>query len=285
MTYILRRRKLGRTSCREITRLSKTGIRLFRNDDRHLPNDPNELCIRWGCTSEVASKTVLNRSQAIHQAADKAGYRRLLSPKNLCPKTYFTREELPDLNGEHDHSLIFRPRNHHQGRHLYVVERPEEVDGAIRKCGPGWYASEYINKVAEYRVFIVSGRCVAVAQKTPANPQAVAWNVAQGGRFDNVKWDEWPLKAVKVSIEAFNLSGLDFGGVDIMVDAKGGVFVLEINSAPSLTSPYRQECMAKAFDYISVHGKNMIPLTDDRGGYKKFIHPAICADAIMRPAD
>ena len=116
---------------------------------------------------------------------------------------------------------------------------------------------------------------------TPGNPEDVAWNVARGGRFDNVPWDQWPLKAVRVSIEAFSLSSLDFGGVDIMVDADGNCFVLEINSAPSLTSPYRQQCMAKAFNYILNGTKERIPLSDRRGGYKKFIHPAICNEAII----
>jgi glutathione synthase/RimK-type ligase-like ATP-grasp enzyme len=127
----------------------------------------------------------------------------------------------------------------------------------------------------------VQGRAVAVAQKTPSNPDDVAWNVAQGGRFDNVPWDSWPLQAVRKSIEAFNLSELDFGGVDVMVDAEGKAYIIEINSAPSLTSPYRQECMAKAFDYISEHGKERIPLVEERGGYRKFIHPAVCERAVL----
>jgi len=66
-----------------------------------------------------------------------------------------------------------------------------------------------------------------------------------------------------------------------MVDKDGNCFVVEINSAPSLTSPYRQECMAKAFDYIVEHGKKRMPLVEERGGYSKFIHPAICAKAKM----
>jgi glutathione synthase/RimK-type ligase-like ATP-grasp enzyme len=135
--------------------------------------------------------------------------------------------------------------------------------------------------VAEYRVFVVSGRAVAVAKKTPGNPQDVAWNVARGGRFDNVDWGDWPLKAVKTSIEAFNLSALDFGGVDVMVDGDGNCYVLEINSAPSLTSPYRQECMAKGLHYALTRGKERIPLVAERGGWRKFAHPAISDQALI----
>jgi glutathione synthase/RimK-type ligase-like ATP-grasp enzyme len=143
------------------------------------------------------------------------------------------------------------------------------------------YISELINKVAEYRVAFVSGRVCWVANKTPGDPSSVAWNVAQGGRFDNVRWGEWPLRVVRVAREAFMLSGLDFGGVDVMTDADGQAYVLEINSAPSQTSPYRQECMAKCFDYIVTNGKGDLPITTERGGFRKFIHPALTNEAIM----
>ena len=134
--------------------------------------------------------------------------------------------------------------------------------------------------MAEYRVAVVQGRAAWVARKTPGNPEDVAWNVARGGRFDNVRWDEWPLKVVKIAIQAFNLTELDFGGVDVMVDREGECYVLEINSAPSLTSPYRQRCMAKCFDYMVEHPER-ISVPEQRGGYRKFIHPALRDNAIV----
>jgi glutathione synthase/RimK-type ligase-like ATP-grasp enzyme len=181
-----------------------------------------------------------------------------------------------------DKTFVFRPRVHSRGRHFYVAKGRQECEDAIAKCGEGWYASPLIDKAAEYRVFVVQGRAVCVAEKTPGNPDDLAWNVAKGGRFDNVRWDDWPLKVVRYAIEAFNLSDLDFGGVDVMVAKDGGVFVIEINSAPSLTSEYRQGCFAKAFDYIIDNGKEPIPLIEERGGYLKFIHPAVCERAKLR---
>ena len=280
MTYILRRRKLGLTSCREMSKFSKTGITFVRND-KPLPQDPNELCIRWGCTSNVPQKRVLNKAKAIHLVADKTRFRGLLDDEELCPQTWDnTHAWIRDF--EEGTTYILRPSVHHQGRNFHVIMSIDEgiqwAQHYLNK-GKGYYISPFIDKVAEYRVFVVSGRVACVAQKTPANPKDYAWNVAKGGRFDNVRWDDWPLKAVRVSVEAFKLSGLDFGGVDIMVDRDGGVHVLEINSAPSLTSPYRQECMAKCFDYIVQHGKEHIPLITERGGYLKFIHPAITPKA------
>jgi glutathione synthase/RimK-type ligase-like ATP-grasp enzyme len=237
---------------------------------------------RWGTTSNVDCNNVVNTAEAIHRVNDKTGFRQTLMQHHaagndlLCPWTYTIHD------GPHvEYPVIVRPASHAQGRHVYLCNNWDELQTAASRCGPGWYASTYINKVAEYRVTFVQGRVVWVAQKTPADPNAIAWNVARGGRFDNVRWDEWPLRSIKVAREAFMLSGLDFGAVDVMVDAEGKPYVLEINSAPSQTSPYRQECMAKAFDWIVRNGKQPIPIIAERGGYKKFIHPALTPDAQM----
>lgn len=282
MALIVRRRRLGRTSCHGIANKMQHQSVVWRTDQLYnAPPGRVDYVFRWGCSANLPERgaTVINTARAIHQVNYKLGFRRVLEEAELCPATIF------DLNSPSPGwPCIIRPSNHAQGRHLYLCNNRDEFMRAVFNCtdhGLGWYASELINKVAEYRVFVAQGRAVCVAQKTPGNPEDVAWNVARGGRFDNVRWDSWPLKAVKYAIKAFNLSELDFGGVDVMVDGEGNCYVLEINSAPSLTSEYRQTCMAKVFDYIIDNGRDRIPLIEERGGYRKFIHPAITDRAIV----
>lgn len=292
MTVVmLRRQKLGRTSCKEIVRMSNKIDAVIRND-KPFPDDTT-MVIRWGTTSNVPCRDVVNTAEAIHRVGDKAGFRRVLMDnfynekgglgEPLCPNTYFELhyDNLMQEQYRAEYPLVVRPQTHSQGRNVHLVRTAAEMALAVEACEAGWYASPFIDKVSEYRVTFVQGRVCWVAKKTPGNPQDVAWNVARGGRFDNVRWDEWPLKAVKISREAFLLSGLDFGAVDVMLDADGRPYVIEINSAPSQTSPYRQECMSKCFDYLIEHGKAAIPVTEERGGYKKFIHPALTPDAIL----
>ena len=281
MAYIIRRRKLGRTSCRKIREYSTTGIKSRRSDGIRRPID-SDYIFRWGCTEAVGDGIVVNTAEAIHRVNDKRGFRQLLSQNELSGPVYTSADISVEEDIDYAYPVVVRPPTHHQGRNLYVANNERELAAAVGRCGPNWYASPFVNKVAEYRIFVVQGRCVCVAKKTPANPGDVAWNVARGGRFDNVNWDDWPLKAVRMGIEAFNLSGLDFGGVDVMVDAEGSCFVLEINSAPSLTSPYRQQCFAKAFDYMVRHGKDKIPLKPEKGDWKKFIHPAIVEHRVVQ---
>jgi glutathione synthase/RimK-type ligase-like ATP-grasp enzyme len=280
---ILRRRKLGLGSCRGIKQFSQQGIDFVRNDK---PIPQAQYVFRWGCTSNIPiNTTVVNTAEAIHLVSDKAKFRMLTADAGLAPKTWLSPDDWSDDTAlVINRKAIVRRATHHQGRFLDLVDNYRDMVEVCHKYGEGnYYISEYIPKVAEYRVFLSQERVVWVAKKTPADANAVAWNVAQGGRFDNVRWDEWPLRVLRVAREAFLLSKLDFGGVDVMVDEAGKVYVLEINSAPSQTSPYRQECTAKAFDYIIEHNsKAAIPVVEQKGGYLKFIHPAICNNAMMR---
>lgn len=277
---ILRRRKLGRTSCREIAVASETGIRTIRNDKVGTDTfDGQNFIVRWGCTSDVPQGIpIINKAASIHKVNDKLEFRKVLDEHELCPTTWYNVDDL----SSNELPVIVRKHTHAQGRHLHVCTSMEQVRTAANLYGQGrYYISEYINKVAELRVFVVQGRVACVANKIPADPDAVAWNVAKGGSFENVKWDNWNMRAVRYAVEAFNLSGLDFGGVDVMIDGDNNCYVLEINSAPSLTSPYRQSCMAKCFDYINTHGRDHIPMIKEKGGYRKYIHPAITDRAIL----
>lgn len=299
--YILRRRSLGRTSAREIARNSEEGILVYRDDGKIYNHDTNRYIpvgglpetdgyvFRWGCTSPVpGNPKIINKVSAIHQVNDKRLFRLTLSEANLAPESWITRNDFPHTNDEDFEAdgrrFIVRRGYHAQGRNLHVCNTYEEVMRACniyRDRDQPYYISELIDKVAEYRVCVAFGRVVWVANKYVPNPSQVAWNVAQGGSFSNVPWNNWPLKVVKTACAAFFLSDLDFGGVDVMVDAQGKCYVLEINSAMSLTSPYRQQCTAKVFDYVIRNGKEHIPMVSSLGDWKKFIHPALSPEASM----
>ncbi len=280
MAILLRRRKLGRGSCHGIRRHSRHNMVVCRNDVRNRRGYPagHDTIIRWGCTDHVPDHfNIIQPARAIHQVNNKLTFRRQLldEGENLAPRTWFNSGDAGVT-----YPCIVRPDHHAQGRQLHLCNNVQELR---RACGryERYYISELIDKVSEYRMFVVQGRVAAVAQKTPGNPNDIAWNVARGGRFDNVRFDNWPLQPVRKAVEAFNISGLDFGGVDMMTGRDGVSYVIEINSAPSLPlmstgePTYRQTAMARCFDYMLDHGKDRIPLVDRRGGYRKFIHPAV----------
>ena len=272
---ILRRRKLGRTSCREIAAAMKSEIAVVRND-AHVP--AADFVFRWGTTSNVPKtpgQKVLNSAEAIHWCADKKASRLAMQDAGIpVPQTWpaakFNFEGDDDDGGE----FVLRRARHAQGKDLWHGDAAKICRDREKNSAHDGYVSRLIDKVAEYRVFVCQGRVVWVAQKKPGNPGQVAWNVAQGGEFSNVRWGEWHMPSCRAAILAALLSKTDFCGVDVMVDADGNPYVLEVNSAPSQTSPYRQQCVAKAFDYIIKNGNEVIPCEK----FKKWsdvAHPAI----------
>ena len=272
MLVFLRRRGLGLTSTREIVRnINDMGgeARVVRNDSLDSISD-EDVVVRWGCTSTLPfnNVTVINSARAIHNCNDKAGARVAMQERGVpVPSTYVDLTDVRCLPG----TFVARPSTHSQGRNM-VVGSSQQVINAVCNWGGG-YISEYIPKVREVRVFVVQGRVVWVAEKTPADPTAHAWNVAQGGRFDNVRWSDWPIDACVAAIRAALTLGADFAGVDVMLDADGKPYVLEANSAPSQTSPYRQECSAKAFKWMYDNDKDRLPY--HVGTWKDLIHPAL----------
>lgn len=275
---LLRRRKLGRGSTNGIKDAMENEAQVVRNwRTGDWPREPPAYIFRWGCTSNVPYEegyTIVNSARSIHWCSDKKQGRLDMQSAGVpVPETWTIPEFLEE--DRCDGMYVVRPARHAQGRELLTVDRDEMFGGILPPQYEDGYISEFIDKVAEYRVMVVQGRAVWVAHKTPGNPEDVAWNVAAGGRFDNVRWGNWPLFVVKAALQAAVVSGTDFCGVDVMVDAAGNPYVLEVNSAPSQTSPYRQQCVAKAFDYIVTNGKEHFPNVERVENWRDVIHPAV----------
>src|SRR5579862_3821101 len=110
MNYLVRRRRLGKTSCEKIAEYSTTGLGVFRND-AELPE--GDLVFRWGCTSNLPTRNVVNTAQAIHLVSDKMRFRKILDEAELCPKTWTEIDQV-------QFPCVVRPQVHHQGRNLFV---------------------------------------------------------------------------------------------------------------------------------------------------------------------
>ena len=278
MNVILRRQRLGATSTNAICNLLPDEFTVVRNDQlEYVPMENCATVFRWGCTSNILLNheiKVINSAMAIHRVNNKRDFRMELQEKypEIVPKTWLTHNNVT-------FPCIVRPWTHSRGKRLDICNNEIGLLYHLAEYDTDFYISELIEKKAEYRVFMVQGKVIAVAEKTPGNPTDIAWNVAQGGRFDNVRWSNWPINVLEVARLAFEESKLHFGGVDVMVDQDDKAYVIEINSAPSLTSPYRQQCMAKAFKFmVDVTDDLLLPLNETRRGYGKFIHPCIERD-------
>lgn len=272
MNILLRRARKDKTTCEGIANVSSQGLRSHRVDRRL--REPVDMLFRWGCIVPLPSKVDVNSAEAIHWCNDKRQSRLDMQREGVSVPETWTEEEFVEEHRE-DEMYVVRPRTHTQGRNLQLMDNDAIMAYGLTGVYAGGYISRLISKVAEYRVMVVCGRVAWVASKTPGNPEDIAWNVDQGGRFDNVRWGEWPMAVVKEALKAMAVGDVDFGGVDVMVTAGGKAYVLEINSAPSHESEYRTLCTAKCFDYIINNGREHLPEPERFRSWKNVIHPAL----------
>lgn len=285
--YILRRRGVGE-KIGAMEEFSEKGLKVVRSD-KTLPQNPDYV-FRWGTTATIpmADQTVVvNPASAIHWAYDKRSSRKQMADLGLSMRTWIDFADLLTSmeNGETPPSsscLIVRPEHHIRSLDLNVCHSITETYKSTKKYDR-YYISEYIKKDAEWRVFVVQGRVVAVVQKIPVDPNEVSWGCVEEGQFRYVPWNEWPLFVTQKAVQAFLLSGLDFGAVDVISRSTGlpdpVAYVLEINTAPELT-PYYMKTFVKCFDYIIENGKNQLPITNNQT-WKHFIHPAVSDMAVV----
>lgn len=282
--HIMRRRGLGMQSCKGLS-LSLTEMETTTSFGTGMTGTPDWL-IRWGTrarTQGIPLDKQINKSSAIGLCSNKLEMRKVLVEcGGLTMETLFNVTTM--LPTQAETKYVLRPARHAQGKNLFVLQG-DSLGGMISSkpdlFADGWYATKYVEKVAEYRVFVVSGRVVAVAEKTPDDPDAVAWNMSQGATVGNVRWGDWNLNVCDVAIKAHNLSGLDFSGVDVIIDDEGKAYVLELNSAPTImmksdgTHSYRHECLAKGIKYIIDNDFPVLEVPEDISNWRDVIHPAI----------
>lgn len=310
MLVIQRRKHLGRSSALGLkTELEQLGIRtevVVLNTGTPQPDVSGYThLLRWGSTASLTDTMphlpdrVYNKSDYISLVNNKSRFLLMLQQERLDISPHCVI--LPPVNDQHLMSFgsyieqlprqeyILRPHKHAQGRHTYKFTDLDSLKDILRRkpktFREGGYIRPFIDKVKEMRVYVVNGKVAVVANKTPADPNAIAWNVAQGGRFDNLRWGDWHLGACEVAIKAWSKTGLDITGVDVMIDRDDRAWFIEANSAPSLpfnsdgSTTVRHKAIAKAIAYRYNGGDyDLSGMGEQYEGWRRYIHPAVWAN-------
>lgn len=94
---------------------------------------------------------------------------------------------------------------------------------------------EFLDKKHEYRVLVLGKKVGVYEEKISDNVNEFRNNVALGARevfFDKA---EIPNEIRDISIKSAESLNLQIAGVDIVVDKKGDIYILEVNRGPGLT--------------------------------------------------
>lgn len=273
MSYILRRKGYGEGLV-DVALFSKTGLTLETAETQ--PRDA-EYVFRWGCTANVYARHVVNDAKAIHKVYDKIGFRMEMNANVLCPRTWCSLAEF--IDDDYIHAVLIRKNNHSRSEDMYTPQSRKEIIEVCEKLGRGnYYISEIIQKTHEYRVMFVQGRVIGVIEKIPRDKRELSWGCVDSGDYKYINWEDWPLDMIEVAMKAADLSGLDFGAIDVISD-KDRHYVLEINSACWL-SPYFCKIFVEAFDYIVKNGHKKLSRYPEKG-YRGYIHPSRPANGVV----
>ena len=233
-------------------------------EDSYRPQTGDRTVVRWDCYKNLPSVNAndINPADAVQRVRNKRESRRVLA--ELAPQTWFDKASIQV-------PCVIRPKQHKAGRKFFVVRAMNKVLSAVKRCGPGWYASRLINKRREFRVFVVRGRVVAVSERFPGNSTAIAWNLALGGRLINVARPEWPVPVLRASIEAMRRLGLGFGAVDAALDDAGNPVIFESNTSPALRNKFTIKQIAKGLAWTG----EIKPIKDGASKARSYAHPAV----------
>lgn len=233
MSGVLLYKLSGRPTGRQIARglgLSFGTARYFRE------NPPGRIAIRWGgaeLPEKDAPGVTINPAEAIRTASSKlASFGRFREVE--CPIPRYTTKR--DVAAGWGTTVFGRTSEGFQGRGIRVYQPGEPL-------GVHQLYTEYIPNEREYRLHVCNGVVVSVQRKYLENPA-----IDNGGYIKNhshgyvFKTPERELNNTRkeAAIAAVSALGLDFGAVDLIIDAEGKEYVLEVNTAPSL-SPLRVE--------------------------------------------
>lgn len=189
---------------------------------------------------EAVGIRLFNPAQAIADCDNKAlTYARLLAEQIPMPKTIpvpmtYARVGYTDVSFVREAGellgfpMVVKECYGSFGAQVYRVESEEECVCLLREKGTTpMLFQEYLANTAgqDVRIYMVGGNAEAAIRRT--NPHDFRANVNAGGKAESYVPTEEETALAKRACRCLNL---DFGGVDILWDAKGKPLVCEVNS-------------------------------------------------------
>jgi len=173
--------------------------------------------VNWGYP---VIEDAINPSEAIRLASNKRVALTLMAAQGV-PVPEFTTD-LP---------AVARPDKHFGGSGFFLCQTFDDVLWADEHGATHLLA--FIEGGREFRVHVAFGKSIKVAEKIGGNP--LIRNFKHGSKFMYPQNFEHKKTLRKLAKRAVRVLGLDFGAVDI-IWKDGKWYVLEVNTAPSLTS-------------------------------------------------
>lgn len=207
----------------------------------------DDVVIRYGnsYSPDPANGLIINKQEAVKLSSNKPVCKRTLIEHNIPTPKYYTFEEV--RSGRIPLPVIVRRNGHSQGKWFYVVNNIRD----LQRYDPSrHYIQEMVEKIDEYRLFIMKDRIIEADLKVPPanDPHALIRNHAKGSFFQWVRVSSLNPVLKRAVRDAVQLVGLDFAAVDCAtIQTSQGIksTIFEVNSAPGLIDRKAELFVAK----------------------------------------
>lgn len=179
---------------------------------------------------------VYNNARAVERSVDKGMTSFLLHQASIAtPPTWvgndvhqaysFVRKELAS-----GHKVVVKPLFGSQGKNLQLITRAEDITN-FKIYNNIYYLQRFIDSGSveshDWRLFVIADQVVSSMRR-----QGEDWiaNVATGAKCFPALLDDQFIDLAQISVKKV---GMHYGGVDLMRDKDGRLWVTEVNSIPA----------------------------------------------------
>lgn len=188
----------------------------------------DDYLMNWGIADRVWKTHKCPDLNNRNTEESKVEQKRTLIKRGVKSPRLFGMEKYPGI------PVVLRHYSHHGGDGAKYVETRAQWDKHAPEYSDG-YCMEFIDKVREFRAHIFTGSLLYATERMIADRELLCWNNANervlGDRDGDLRMC---VRLNEIGSQATKAIGYDFGGVDIILDGSGELYVLEVNSAPAL---------------------------------------------------
>lgn len=199
----------------EFESVKALGFPTFLNDAEV---DKTKTVLRWGKSDVLETfDFVLNEGPNIKLNVDKESCLYLLSEVVNVPQIFAQEQPINKL-------VVLKDSKHSCGHGFNI-----SIAHKKRKIPVGKYCTEFIDAIAEYRVWFCLGKTIQ-AQRIKENLEGSPFCRSQWG----YKFTRHNKHLHQQTLMAAEKIGLDVGAADIIIDKNNKEYFLELNSAPTI---------------------------------------------------
>jgi tetrahydromethanopterin:alpha-L-glutamate ligase len=180
---------------------------------------------------------VWNSARAIERCVDKSMTTFLLKNAGLPTPATFAVEGLAAAREVAARELgkgglVLKPLFGAQGRGIRLIKKPEDLP-VSEEVGDVYYLQRYVSRPGppfyDFRVLVCAGKVLAMMSRRGDD-----WvtNINRGALPERVS-GVGEAELGRLAIAAADAVGADFAGIDIVADAEGRLYILEVNGMPA----------------------------------------------------